>query len=328
MIATSPQFFCGWAGLLLHFFRRFPFVLEIRDIWPESISTVDAGLPLGVIKILGKMEKIMYRAANHIVTVGEGYVAKLVERGVPREKIDVIMNGVDSTMFFPREKNVELLKRNALAGKFVCSYIGTIGMACGLRVVLEAGELLRKMGRDDIRLVLIGDGALREQLEAEARERELSNVLMIGCRPKSEMPDWVASSDVNLIHLKKTDLFTTVIPSKIFESAGCARPMIIGVDGFAKKLVLDAKAGISMEPENAEDLVDALVKLANDVALGRHLGQNAYRHIAKAHNRDQQAKDYLSILKRFANVGKENQLIHSSCSARVCKLRNTRKARK
>lgn len=298
MIATSPQFFCGWAGVLLHVLRRFPFVLEIRDIWPESIATVGAGLPAGVLKVLGKMEKMMYGAADHIVTVGEGYVEKLTERGVSRTRIDVIMNGVDTTMFYPREKNLELLACNGLAGKFVCSYVGTVGMACGLMVVVEAAEQLRRMERDDIRLVVVGDGALREKLVDEVSKRGLSNVLLVGRRPKQEIPDWVASSDVNLIHLRKADLFATVMPSKIFESAGCARPMIIGVEGFAKKLVLDADAGVSIEPENANELVNALVRLADDLELCARLGRNAHDHIAKLHNRDQQALDYLAVLQK------------------------------
>ena len=111
MIATSPQFFCGWAGVLLHWLRRFPFILEIRDIWPESMSAVNAGLPAWLLKLIGVMEKMMYRSAQHIVTVGAGYVERLKERGVPENKISVVMNGVDRTLFYPRPVNHDLLKK-------------------------------------------------------------------------------------------------------------------------------------------------------------------------------------------------------------------------
>lgn len=298
MIATSPQFFCGWAGVLVHWVRRFPFVLEIRDIWPESMSAVDAGLPGPLLKIIGVMEKIMYKSAGHIVTVGQGYAEKLEERGVPRDKIDIVMNGVDSTLFYPRPRNEQLLAQCGLSGKFICSYIGTIGMACGLRTALDAAEELQKRGRDDIAIVLVGDGAQRGALEAEAKERRLSNVVFTGRRPKAEMPDWIASSDVNLVHLKKTELFTSVMPSKIFESAGCARPVLMGVDGFAKKLVMDAGAGVPMEPENAPEMVSALIHLADHPEEGRQLGENARRNIAGRFNRDSQARDYLAILEK------------------------------
>lgn len=299
LIATSPQFFCGWAGVLLHWFRRIPFLLEIRDIWPESMSAVEAGLPGPVLKVLGVMEKIMYRSAGHIVTVGPGYAEKLIERRVPEEKISVIMNGVDKKLFFPRPPNQKLLESCGLSGKFVCSYIGTIGMACGLKTALDAAEELKKRGRSDIVLVLVGDGAQRETLEQEAKARHLDNCIFTGRRPKAEMPDWVASSNVNLVHLRKTELFKTVMPSKIFESAGCARPMIIGVEGFAKQLVLDAGAGLAMEPENAGELTDLLIKLADDPALCETMGQNARIRIASKYDRDTQAMEYLEILNRF-----------------------------
>ena len=111
------------------------------------------------------------------------------------------------------------------------------------------------------------------------------------------MPDWVSSSDASLVHLKKTELFTTVMPSKIFESAGCKRPIIMGVDGYAKKLVMDGKAGLDMVPENAGSLVECVNRLASDPALCATLGENAYNNIAKIHNRDKQAEDYLQTLK-------------------------------
>lgn len=297
MIATSPQFFCGWTGVLLKVFRNFPFVLEIRDIWPESITSVHADLPPLIFNFVGWMEKVMYKAAKHIVTVGEGYKWKLVqERGLSENKISIIMNGVDTVHFFPHEKNEQLLNQYGLGGKFVCSYIGTIGMACGLKTVLDAAEKLQREGNNHIMFALVGDGAVREELQQEMESRKISNVIFTGRRPKNEIPDWIASSDVNLVHLKKAELFTTVMPSKIFESAGCARPMIIGVDGFAKKFILDAEAGLPMEPENASELVNVLKKMESAPELCKELGTNAYKRIASKYNRDQQAEEYIKIL--------------------------------
>lgn len=297
MIATSPQFFCGWAGVLLHWFRRFPFILEIRDIWPESIASVNAELPSGALKVILWMEKVMYRTADFIVTVGEGYRKKLIEeRNVPEKKLAIVMNGVDTQHFYPQPKDENLLAQYGLNGKFICSYIGTIGMACGLKMLLNAAAELKKQGDDTIRFLLVGDGAVREDLEKEAKNRDLDNVVFAGRRPKQEMPAWIASSDVNLVHLKKTDLFATVMPSKIFESAGCARPMIIGVEGFAKDFVEKAEAGIPIEPENSDDLIHVLLKMKSDPGLCQKLGNNAYKNICSKYNRDQQAKDYIVIL--------------------------------
>lgn len=296
MIATSPQFFCGWAGVLLHWFRRFAFVLEIRDIWPESLSAVNAGLPGPLLKIIGIMEKIMYRSARHIVTVGDGYVGKLMERGVPENKISVVMNGVDQSLFYPRPVNHELLAQYGVDGKFICSYVGTIGMACGLQTVLEAAEILKKQNNDHVRFILVGDGAVKAELEAEAKQKNLDNVIFTGRRPKNEIPDWIASSNINLVHLKKSDLFTTVMPSKIFESAGCGRPVLMGVDGFAKKLVMDAGMGIDIEPENPESMVEGLLTVVSDPELESRLGKSGLNNIIPKYNRDSQAEKYLTLL--------------------------------
>ncbi|MCQ2394780.1 MAG: glycosyltransferase family 4 protein [Kiritimatiellae bacterium] len=293
VIATSPQIFCGYAGVWYHRLRRVPLVVEIRDIWPESMNAVGAKIPGPAYKALEWIERALYRSCAKLVTVGEGYRTRLIEKGVPADKIGIVMNGTDLAVYKPQPPNAELLKKWSLDGKFVVSYIGTVGMACGLEVVLDAAEKLKD---ENVVFAIVGDGAHRATLEAEAKRRGLGNVVFTGRQPKSSMPDWVASSDANLVHLKKTELFTTVMPSKIFESAGCQRPIIMGVDGFAKKLVLDAGAGLDMTPESADSLVACVRELVNDPARCAALGAAAYKNIACVHNRDRQAEDYLAYL--------------------------------
>ena len=303
VVATSPQIFCGYVGVWYKRFRRVPLVIEIRDIWPESMEAVGAKIPRLAYKALEMVERAMYRAADRIVTVGEGYKARLLEKGVKAERMSIIMNGTDLAVYKPLPKNEELLKKYGLDGKFVVSYIGTVGMACGLEVVLESAEKFSRAevekGRRDVIFVIVGDGAYRVQLEEEAKRRGLKNVVFTGRQPKSSMPDWIASSDASLVHLKASGLFTTVMPSKIFESAGCKRPIIMGVDGYAKKLVLDAEAGLDMKPESAESLIECINKLASDPELCKRLGENAYRNIAMVHNRDKQAEDYIQVLEEI-----------------------------
>ena len=298
VIATSPQIFCGYAGVWYNRIKRIPLVVEIRDIWPESMDAVGANIPKLAYWGLERVESAMYGSCTRLVTVGEGYFERLIEKGVPKEKMSIIMNGTDLEVYSPREKNEELLARFGLKEKFVVSYIGTVGMACGLEVVLDAAEMLNK--ETDMRnvvFVVVGDGAHREKLEKEASDRGLKNVVFTGRQPKTSMPDWVASSDASLVHLRKSELFTTVMPSKIFESAGCKRPIIMGVDGFAKKLVMDANAGLDMTPESAASLADCVKTLYGNPSLCQKLGENAYENIAKVHNRDRQAEDYIEVLK-------------------------------
>ncbi len=300
VIATSPQIFCGYAGVWYKRLRHIPLVIEIRDIWPESMGAVGAKIPKLAYWMLERIERTMYHSCNRLVTVGEGYFERLAEKGVPKEKMSIVMNGTDLAVYFPQPKDEALLKEWKLEGKFVVSYIGTVGMACGLDVVLTAAQKLISMpSMSAVVFVIVGDGAERARLEHEAHERHLGNVIFVGRQPKEKIPVWICSSDASLVHLKGSALFTTVMPSKIFESAGCQKPIIMGVDGFAKELVMKAQAGVDMGPDDADSLVACVEQLVSDPALCQCLGKNAYENIAKVYNRGAQAASYLEILKRI-----------------------------
>ncbi|MEA1927581.1 MAG: glycosyltransferase family 4 protein [Candidatus Auribacterota bacterium] len=304
MIATSPQFFCGWAGIIAGRLRNVPLLLEIRDIWPESIIAVGAIKNKTIIRFLEWWEMKMYRASRHIITVGEGYRKRLLEKGIPAQKISVVMNGVDKSVFFPRPPDLELKKRLGISEKFVCSYVGTIGLASGLEVVLQAAILLREINREDIVFLLVGSGAMREKLEAESTRLGISNVIFTGRLEKSEMPAILSISDAVLVHLKKTDLFATVMPSKLFEASGMGRPIICGVPGYASRLVEESGGGICIEPDNPGQLVDTIEVLANNLDWGKKMGKSGHKFITARFDRDYLAKKYLSIIAVGDNIEK------------------------
>lgn len=301
VIATSPQFFCGWAGVVVSTLRGIPFVLEIRDIWPAAFTVVEVIRNRLVFRVLEWLEVTMYRSARHIVTVGPGYRRELLKRGVPPEKISIVMNGVDTEMFVPRQPDRILKKQLGLDGKFVCSYIGTIGMACALDIVIHAAQILRARKRRDIAFLLVGDGAVRESLESEAKRLHLGGIVFTGRQDKSLVPAFFSISDVCLVHLIKHDFFTTVTPSKIFEAAGMAKPIVIGVPGDAAELVQKAHAGVQIEPENAEQLVDAIVKLAANPSLCQQYGESGRQYVLEHFDRDNLAVKYLGIITSIVN---------------------------
>ena len=300
VIATSPQFFCGVAGMLVTRLRRIPFVLEIRDLWPESIVAVGAMRPSRVVRALEWLERRMYAAATRIVTVGEGYRRKLAERGVAPGRVEIVPNGVDLAMFRAGADGDAVRREFGLGDAFVCAYVGTIGMGCGLDVALRAGRLLRERGRDDVRLLLVGDGAVRERLEREARAAGLANVIFTGRLDKARMPEVLAAADACLVHLTRTELFRSVLPSKIFEAAAMARPIVLGVEGFAAELVAGAGAGLCIEPENERELVDAVLRLADDPALAKRLGEAGRAGIAAEYDYDRLASRYAELLEKIA----------------------------
>jgi glycosyltransferase involved in cell wall biosynthesis len=305
LIATSPQFFCGWAGVLSKWWFRLTrpwslkprFFLEIRDLWPESIGAVGAVASPKILRVLEWLELRMYAAANHVVTVGEGYRLRLLDRGVVEEKISIIMNGVDRDLLEVASPDpVGLRKEWNIENKFVCSYIGTIGMASGLSVFLRAARRLKDLGRDDICLMAVGDGAVREDLEKKAKDEGLTNLIFTGRRPKEEMPDFLLATDVCFVHLRKTPLFESVMPSKIFEAMGMRRTILIGVDGEARRLVERSGGGLGMSPEDEEALVQNLIELEAHRGKLAEMGENGRSFVLSNFDRDHLATRYLNLL--------------------------------
>ncbi|MEX2286724.1 MAG: glycosyltransferase family 4 protein [Planctomycetaceae bacterium] len=312
LVATSPQFFCGFAGVLCRWLRRTPFVLEIRDIWPESIITVGAMRRSRLIRVLEWLEQRMYKAADHIVTVGEGYRRQLLNRGVEPAKISVVPNGTDVSQFKPRRPSSELRQLWDAGGaigcdKFVCAYIGTIGMAHGLDVVLRAAAELKRLGRDDVVFWMVGDGAERQNLEAEVQRLMLVNVIFTGMVEKSQLADVIASCDACLVHLRGTELFGTVLPSKMFEIMAMNVPMIMGVRGEAADIVAAASAGVPMIPDDEGSLLHAVAMLR--AAGDRYRQGRAY--VERFYNRDELATQMLTVLTQHSRWDSREPAIES-----------------
>ena len=294
VVSTSPQFFCGLAGFFYSFFKRTRWVLEIRDLWPESIIAVGAITNKNIIKALEWIERFAYRQSDKIVCVTDAFKKYISAKGIDPDKIEVIKNGVDLQLFSDYEGNNELADEHQLSNKFVASYVGTHGMAHHLDTVLEAAALLRK--RDDIIFLLVGDGAERNRLLKMKQKMQLDNVLMLGQMPKARMPEIWDLSDASLVLLKKSDLFKTVIPSKIFESMAMRKPIILGVEGEVKGIIENAECGICIEPENAEQLAEALNQLADDSELLTSKGDSGRNFVEKYFDRKVLASRYAEIL--------------------------------
>jgi len=257
VIATSPQFFCGLAGAVVSRLKRRPFVLEVRDLWPDSIvqlGQLESGV---VVRLLEAVETALYRSAAGIVVNTRAFIDHIAARGIPRERIELIYNGIDPDLFRPQPPDAELLREHGLEGKHVIAYIGTLGLAHGLATIVEAADLLR----DDPRLafVLIGDGADRERIETEARERSLTNLHMVGLRPRDEVPRWIASSALLLVMLRDLPVFRTVIPSKLFEFWAQERPIVLAApEGECRSLLEEDRSGYAIRPEDAASLAKAI----------------------------------------------------------------------
>jgi glycosyltransferase involved in cell wall biosynthesis len=295
IISTSPQFFCACGAWVLSVLRWKPWVFELRDIWPASITAVGAMERSAVIRMLEKLEIFLYRRADRIVSVTNSFKTELIERGIDGDKIDVVVNGVDLFTYAPTQfKNEALATEYNLVGKFVVGYIGTHGMAHALDKVLDAAELLQE--QDDIRFLFAGGGAERASLERLAAQRGLSNVVMMPRQPKEMMPAVWSLCDISLISLRDTPLFTKVIPSKIFESMGMGLPMVIACPrGEATEIIESTASGVVVPPEDTAALADCIAHLYDD---RKYLGEVARASgvSAERFERSRQAKLMLESL--------------------------------
>jgi glycosyltransferase involved in cell wall biosynthesis len=291
VMSTSPQFFCGLAGWLLKRRNR-PWVLEIRDLWPESIVTVGAMKRGAAIRLIEKVEAFAYRHADLVVSVTDGFVPHIGERR-PRGPIAVIKNGVDLSRFASDPAAADAFRaEHGLTGKFVASYVGTHGMAHGLQALVAAAERLRH--RDDIAFLMVGGGAERDAIKAMRDARRLGNIVMLDQLPKAAMPAVWGASDAALVLLKRVDTFKTVIPSKMFEAMALGVPMILGVEGEARALMEQGGAGIAITPEDDAELAAAIVRLAEDRGLGGRIGVSARAFVRAQFDREKLARAYLA----------------------------------
>jgi glycosyltransferase involved in cell wall biosynthesis len=297
VVGTSPQFFTACAAYMTSLFKHVPWVFELRDIWPESIQVVGAMKHSKVLDLLEKLELFLYRKANVIVSVTHAFRTSLIRRGVNADKIYVVTNGVDIRRFLPRNKDSELQQQFDLKGKFVAGYIGTHGLAHALDTLLDAAKILKTAPDGDrFRIILLGDGANKASLRERAEVEELDNVIFVDSVPKDQVVRYWSVLDVSIIHLRKNELFTTVIPSKLFESMGMGIPVLHGVEGESAVIVEQEDVGLIFESENPDMLVTKLRHLADDPKLLARLKANGPAR-AKLYDRSSLAAKMLEILK-------------------------------
>jgi glycosyltransferase involved in cell wall biosynthesis len=302
VIATSPQLLVGLSGWWLARCKRVPFVFEVRDLWPESLAAVGMGADRSMLhRSLAKIASFLYRHADRVVVVTPAFADYLAEHWrVPRQRISVIENGVETELFAPHA-GFDLRRELGAEGKFVVSYIGTIGIAHGLETMVDAAAQLQDCN-PRVLFLIVGEGAEKEHIMALAKTRRLHNVRFVGQQPRERIPAYICASDVCLVLLKKTELFKTVIPTKMLEFMSCSRPVILGVDGQARRILEEAACGLAIEPENPAALINAISHLAANRDQAGELGRNGREYVVRNLSRRRTAENYIRMLEELLKM--------------------------
>lgn len=299
VVATSPQLLVAALGVwLARLFDR-PFVLDLRDLWPDSVVAVGAASEDSpMVRGLRHLERFVYRSAQHIVIVSEGFRPHLSACGIPDERISFVPNGVDAGLFKPSAPDPEHWD----PALFTLIFAGTVGLAHGLGTILDAASQLRDA---PVRFLIVGSGAERATLEQRAREEDLGNVHFLGRVARQRIPALLAAANVALITLRPSPLFETVLPSKLFEAMGCSTPIFLAVDGEARRLLDESQAGVFVEPGNARELVKTIQRFSSpdDSSAGeqlKNMGEAGRSFVLDSFEREALADSYLALLRGIA----------------------------
>jgi glycosyltransferase involved in cell wall biosynthesis len=303
LYATSPPLFVGGAALALSTLRRLPLVFEVRDLWPESAVALGELKNPRFIRWSTWLEERCYRRARRIVVVTQGIRARLMKRGLPSEKLVLIPNGSNTERFYPQPEAAFALRRQlGLEGRFLLIYAGIHGIAQGLETVLEAAHRLKDI--PDIHFLFVGDGPSKAHLVRLKEELGLRNVTMMEGQPREAIPIYLSAANAALVPLRRLELFKGALPSKMLDAWACGVPVILAAEGEARELLEEARAGISVEPENSHALVQAIKRLKGNPALLEESARNGRNCVLRNFDRGKLAGRLERVLLEVMKEGK------------------------
>jgi colanic acid biosynthesis glycosyl transferase WcaI len=258
--------------------RGVPFVYDIQDLWPDTLVATGMLSNTALLTLVGLWSRLSYRLAGGITVLSPGFKERLVMRGVPAAKINVIYNWCDESQAVAAPLNSDLAVKLGLAGRFNVMFAGTMGKAQGLDAVLDAARLLSST-HPHVQLVFVGGGVDVERLKCKTNELDIENVLFLARRPVSEIGPIMQLADVLLVHLRDDPLFAITIPSKTQSYMAIGKPILMAVRGNAATLIEAAGAGVSCTPEDSRAIADSISQLADMPAEKlSEMGRNGLRY--------------------------------------------------
>ena len=298
VVVSSPTFFSIGSAWLLARMKRARFVVEVRDLWPAIFVDLGVLRNRTIILILERIELAAYRSADAVVVVSEGFRRNIASRGIREEKIFTIPNAADVEFFLPQEADQEMRRHlGASPEQSLVLYSGAHGISQGLECIVNVAERVKD---EPIHFAFVGDGADKQSVLDQVRNRGLQNVTLLPGVPRGEMPRLLAAADICLVPLRDIPLFASFIPSKIFEYLSMGKAVIGSVSGEAARILTEAGA-LVVGPEDAEQLARAVVELARDPARRTRMGLRGREYVTTHFNRSTLARRYLEILTQLTD---------------------------
>lgn len=301
VMGTTPPIFQAFSAWYVAWCCHKPFLLEVRDLWPEfaiSMGVIKNRFIIGLARLL---ERFLYRHADGILVNSPAYTDYLQQKGVPLKKITCIPYGADLDMFKPAVDGMRIRKQLRMDNEFIVLYAGALGEANDIYTVLRAADRLK--ANTEIVFVFIGDGKERPRLQAETERLGLKNILFAGTRPKKEMPEVLAAADVNLAILKDIPMFRTTYPNKVFDSMAAGKATILVIDGVIREVVEASGGGVFVRPADDEGLANTVLALSKDPARVTRMGAAARKYAMKHLNRRDKLEDTMDLLMTLYSRG-------------------------
>ena len=299
--ATSPPLFVGLAGYLVSRIKRINFVFEVRDIWPDAAVALGELKNRIMIKLSRRIERLCYQRAQKIVAVTRGMAGLIRRKGVDSEKVDVVRNAVNLSLFEYAPDPTCFKRILGIPEGFLVLYAGNMGLAQGMKELVQVAALLKE--EKAIQLIFMGNGPYRNASRRLCKQLRLSNLSFLDERPRKEVVKYICAADVCLVPLRKKEIFKSALPSKMFEAWACGRPIVLSVDGEAREHLEKAKAGVWVEPENVPGIKDGILFLYNHPELCKEFGRNGRSYVERYFSRKIQAERLEKILVNVVKKG-------------------------
>ncbi|HMR68086.1 MAG TPA: glycosyltransferase family 4 protein [Anaerolineae bacterium] len=295
ILAPSPPLTIGLSAYLLSRLRRAPYIYNVQDIYPDVAIRLGVLTNPKVIRFFQALERFVYRHATAVSVLSEGFRQNLLGKGVPAEKVAIIPNFIDTTFMQPGPKDNAFARQHGLQDKVVVMYAGNVGLSQGLETLLQAAHHLQTL--PDLRFLIVGNGAAKADLQAQAARLGLSNVIFLPFQPREQLPAMYATADISLVVLKQ-GIGAESVPSKAYTILASGRPLIAAIDAGSEtqRLIEAAGCGLWTPPEQIGALAEAICSLYHQPGLRDQLGRNGRAYVESYYTRQAVGRQYAALL--------------------------------